>query len=48
MSSSDHRILNRDLEIFYSSAEMGSGLPGWAPRGMAVRQELERALSDER
>ena len=46
MSSSDHRILNRDLEIFYSSAEMGSGLPGWAPRGMAVRQELEHWLQD--
>lgn len=41
---SDHRVLNKDLHIFFSSEEIGAGLPFWAPRGMNVRLELEKWL----
>lgn len=42
--SFDHRVLNQDLQIFFSADEIGAGLPFWAPRGMSVRRELEKWL----
>lgn len=40
--ASDHRALNRQLEIFATDPLAGSGLPLWLPNGSAIREELER------
>ncbi len=45
----DHRKLGKELDLFAISAEVGAGLPLWLPRGMAIRDELERlAIKEER
>jgi threonyl-tRNA synthetase len=45
----DHRKLGKELELFAISADVGAGLPLWLPRGMAIRDELERlAIKEER
>jgi threonyl-tRNA synthetase len=36
----DHRKLGRELELFYFDEEVGMGLPLWAPKGEALRQNL--------
>lgn len=38
----DHRMLNKNLEIFALFEEIGPGLPVWLPNGMIIREELER------
>ncbi len=45
MSSPDHRILGRRLEIFATEEQCGAGLPFWLPAGAAVRRELEHYVS---
>ncbi|MHA1654426.1 MAG: threonine--tRNA ligase [Candidatus Thorarchaeota archaeon] len=37
----DHRRLGRELELFYMSDAIGSGLVLWLPKGAAVRAALE-------
>src|SRR5215469_269535 len=45
----DHRKLGKELHLFAFSADVGAGLPLWLPRGMAMRDELERlAVQEER
>lgn len=41
MDLPDHRRLGRQLDIFATEAECGSGLPFWLPAGAIVRRELE-------
>ncbi len=36
----DHRKLGKDLDLFYFDEEVGMGLPLWAPKGEALRQNL--------
>jgi threonyl-tRNA synthetase len=36
----DHRKLGKELELFYFEEEVGMGLPLWAPKGEALRQNL--------
>jgi threonyl-tRNA synthetase len=36
----DHRKLGKALELFYFDEEVGMGLPLWAPKGEALRQNL--------
>jgi threonyl-tRNA synthetase len=36
----DHRKLGKELELFYFDEEVGMGLPLWAPKGEALRQNL--------
>ena len=38
----DHRNLNKTLELFLISEEVGPGLPMWLPNGMIIREELEK------
>jgi threonyl-tRNA synthetase len=38
----DHRRLGRQLEVFATEEECGSGLPFWLPAGATIRRELER------
>jgi len=40
----DHRKLGRELELFTFSANVGSGLPLWLPKGAALRGRLEDFL----
>ena len=42
----DHRKLGRELGIFDSDPLIGAGLPYWLPAGAAIRQALERYISD--
>ena len=39
---SDHRVVNRDLDVFATDPLAGSGLPLWLPAGAVIRAELER------
>src|SRR5712692_9871081 len=43
----DHHVLGRELGIFMFSAEVGSGLPLWLPKGAMLRDTLERFLRQE-
>jgi threonyl-tRNA synthetase len=43
----DHRKLGKELELFYFSQSVGSGLPIWLPKGAILRETLERFLRDE-
>ncbi len=42
----DHRVLNRDLDLFATDPLAGSGLPLWLPDGAAVQDELRRLARD--
>lgn len=42
MDLPDHRRLGRQLNIFATEEQCGSGLPFWLPDGATVRRELER------
>ena len=41
MEIPDHRRLGRQLNIFATEEECGSGLPFWLPAGAVIRRELE-------
>ena len=43
----DHRKLGKELELFFFSQSVGSGLPIWLPKGTILRETLERFLRDE-
>jgi len=43
----DHRKLGKELELFYFTPKVGSGLPLWLPKGTILRETLERFLRDE-
>ncbi len=47
MDAHNHRSIGRELGIFMFSAEVGSGLPLWLPRGVVLRDTLERFLHQE-
>ncbi len=40
----DHRKLGRELDLFYFSESVGMGLPLWAPKGAALRENLIQFL----
>ncbi len=40
----DHRKLGKEMELFAFSANVGSGLPLWLPKGAALRDRLEQFL----
>jgi threonyl-tRNA synthetase len=43
----DHRKIGQDLQLFTFSADVGSGLPIWLPKGTVIRDELERLAREE-
>ena len=43
----DHRKLGKELELFYISSSVGSGLPIWLPKGTILRETLENYLREE-
>jgi threonyl-tRNA synthetase len=40
----DHRKLGRELDLFYFNESVGMGLPLWAPKGAALRENLIQFL----
>ncbi len=42
----DHRVVNRDLDVFATDPLAGSGLPLWLPAGAVIRSELELLAKD--
>jgi threonyl-tRNA synthetase len=46
LEPSDHRVLNRDLDVFATDPLAGSGLPLWLPAGAVIRDELERLAKE--
>ncbi|MEK7635975.1 MAG: threonine--tRNA ligase [Patescibacteria group bacterium] len=43
----DHRKIGKDLELFMFSEDIGPGLPFWLPKGMVIREELEKLAKEE-
>jgi threonyl-tRNA synthetase len=43
----DHRILGKQLKLFFIDEQVGQGLVMWAPNGAVVRNELESFISTE-
>ena len=43
----DHRKLGKELDLFTTSQEVGSGLPIWLPKGATIRRVLERYIVDK-
>lgn len=43
----DHRKLGKELDLFMTSQEVGSGLPIWLPKGATIRRVLERYIVDK-
>lgn len=44
----DHRRIGREMELFFLSPHVGSGLPLYLPKGMIVRRTLEAWLTAEK
>jgi len=42
----DHRQIAGEMELYFFDEQIGSGLPVWLPRGVAIREELENFLRD--
>ncbi|MCK8617216.1 threonine--tRNA ligase [Fructobacillus sp. M158] len=43
----DHRNIGRDLDLFFTSQKVGSGLPVWLPNGATIRRQVERYIVDK-
>ncbi|WP_025724546.1 threonine--tRNA ligase [Acholeplasma granularum] len=43
----DHRKIGKELDIFMTSQEVGSGLPFWLPKGATIRRIIERYITDK-
>ncbi|QSB50854.1 threonine--tRNA ligase [Leuconostoc falkenbergense] len=43
----DHRTIGRDLDLFFTGQEVGSGLPVWLPNGATIRRQVERYIIDK-
>lgn len=43
----DHRAIGRDMDLFFTSQEVGSGLPVWLPNGATIRRQVERYITDK-
>ncbi|MFS7422398.1 threonine--tRNA ligase [Carnobacterium maltaromaticum] len=42
----DHRKLGKELDLFMTSSDVGSGLPFWLPNGATIRRVIERYIID--
>ncbi|MBS9338469.1 threonine--tRNA ligase [Fructobacillus sp. M2-14] len=47
MKERDHRNIGRDLDLFFTSQKVGSGLPVWLPNGATIRRQVERYIVDK-
>ncbi|WP_155286562.1 threonine--tRNA ligase [Lacticaseibacillus zhaodongensis] len=42
----DHRVIGRDLDLFFVDPEVGAGMPYWMPNGATIRRVVERYIVD--
>ncbi|WDF83540.1 threonine--tRNA ligase [Lacticaseibacillus pabuli] len=42
----DHRVIGRDLDLFFVDPEVGAGMPYWMPNGATIRRTIERYIVD--
>ena len=42
----DHRVIGRDLDLFFVDPKVGAGLPYWMPNGATIRRTIERYVID--
>ncbi|WP_125570626.1 threonine--tRNA ligase [Lacticaseibacillus songhuajiangensis] len=42
----DHRVIGRDLDLFFVDPEVGAGMPYWMPNGATIRRTVERYIVD--
>lgn len=47
MKERDHRKLGKELGIFMTNSDVGSGLPFWLPNGATIRRTIERYIVDK-
>ena len=47
MKERDHRKLGKELGIFMTNSDVGSGLPFWLPNGATIRRTIERYITDK-
>jgi len=45
--SSDHRSINKQLEIFHFDQLIGQGLPIWLPNGVALKEQIKTYLKEK-
>ncbi|MFT8325136.1 threonine--tRNA ligase [Oenococcus sicerae] len=43
----DHRTIGKQMELFFTSQEIGAGLPVWLPNGAAIRRTIEDYLVEK-
>lgn len=43
----DHRKLGKELDLFFTSQEIGAGFPVWLPNGATIRRTIERYIVDK-
>jgi len=43
----DHRKLGKELGLFFTSQEVGQGLPMWLPKGASIRRTVERYIVEK-
>ena len=43
----DHRVIGRDLDLFFVDPKVGAGLPYWMPNGATIRRVIERYIIDK-
>ncbi len=43
----DHRKLGKELDLFFTSDDVGKGLPLWTPKGAFIRKKLEDYMYDK-
>jgi len=47
MKERDHRKIGKELDLFMTNGEVGSGLPFWLPKGATIRRTIERYIVDK-
>ena len=43
----DHRILGKELGLFYLKGESAPGMPYWLPKGLIIKNEIKKYLQEE-
>lgn len=43
----DHRVIGRELDLFATSEQVGTGLVLWMPKGTIIRTEIQKYLTEE-
>ena len=47
IKKTDHRILGKELDLFYLKGESAPGMPYWLPKGLIIKNEIKKYLQEE-